>query len=152
MVLGVYYLTLDSNSKHKGHGRVFADMLEVQMAYQLEQIHVHAKIKVRVNTWYDDEGNRLDEQEERIIDTTVGRVLFNLVLVPEIQFANDVFDKGAVKDLIGEVLELTDEETTTISFGSRLSRIFMILCFRVVPLTMLSSIITRLSSPRRSDP
>ena len=113
MVLGVYYLTLDSKSEHKGHGRVFADMREVEMAYHLGQLEVHTKIKVRVTTWYDDEGSRLDEQEERLIDTTVGRVLFNLVLAPEIQFVNDVFDKGAVKDLIGEILELTDESTTT---------------------------------------
>jgi len=113
MVLGVYYLTLDSGKEHKGHGRVFADMHEVEMAYQLDQVELHAKIKVRVNTWYDENGNRLEEQEERLIETSVGRVLFNLVSSPEIQFVNKALDKGAVKDLIGEILELTDEDTTT---------------------------------------
>jgi DNA-directed RNA polymerase subunit beta' len=113
MVLGVYYLTMEFERKFKGHGRVFADMQEVEMAYQLDQINVHTKIKVNVTTWYDEDNNRLDEPEERMIETTVGRVLFNLVIAPEVQFVNYTLDKGAVKDLIGEILEITDEETTT---------------------------------------
>jgi DNA-directed RNA polymerase subunit beta' len=114
MVLGVYYLTLDSGHEHIGHGRVFADMNEVEMAYQLEQVNIHTHIKVHVTTWYDENHNRLDEPEERLIETTVGRVLFNLVLAPEVQFVNYALDKGSVKDLIGEILEITDEQTTTI--------------------------------------
>jgi len=37
MVLGVYYLTMEHQAKHKGDGRAFADMDEVELAYQLEQ-------------------------------------------------------------------------------------------------------------------
>jgi DNA-directed RNA polymerase subunit beta' len=113
MVLGVYYLTMEFERKFKGHGRVFANMQEVKMAYQLDQVNVHTKIKVNVTTWYDEDNNRLGEPEERLIDTTVGRVLFNLVIAPEVQFVNYPLDKGKVKDLIGEILEVTDEETTT---------------------------------------
>ena len=51
--------------------------------------------------------------ETRLIDTTVGRVLFNRVLAPDVQFMNRTLDKGGVKDLIAEVLELTDEAMTT---------------------------------------
>ncbi len=113
MVLGVYYLTLDSPYDHYGHGRYFSDMVEVEMAYQLEQLDIHAKINVRVTTWYDDEGERMEAPETRIIETSVGRVLFNRVLAPEVQFVNRTLDKGGVKDLIAEVLETTDEDTTT---------------------------------------
>ena len=113
MVLGVYYLTVGDERKFKGHGRVFGDMLEVEMAYQLEQVEIHTQIKVRVTTWYDDDNNRMAEPEERIIETTVGRVIFNRVLAKEVQFVNEVLDKGGVKDLIAEILELTDEKTTT---------------------------------------
>jgi DNA-directed RNA polymerase subunit beta' len=113
MVLGVYYLTMEFERKFKGHGRVFANMQEVKMAYQLDQVNVHTKIKVIVTTWYDEDNNRLEEPEERLIETTVGRVLFNLVIAPEVQFVNYTLDKGEVKDLIGEILEITDEETTT---------------------------------------
>ncbi|MFN2145251.1 MAG: DNA-directed RNA polymerase subunit beta' [Anaerolineales bacterium] len=113
MVLGVYYLTMESKHEHPGHGRVFASMDEVSMAYQLEQINIHAAIKVMAATWYDQDGKRLDEMETRLIDTTVGRVLFNRILAPDVQFMNRTLDKGGVKDLIAEVLELTDEAVTT---------------------------------------
>jgi DNA-directed RNA polymerase subunit beta' len=83
------------------------------MAYQLDQVDIHAKIKVRVSTWYDDENNRLEEPESRLIDTSVGRVLFNRVLPEAAQYVNRALDKGGVKDLIAEILELTDEQETT---------------------------------------
>jgi DNA-directed RNA polymerase subunit beta' len=51
--------------------------------------------------------------ENRLIETTVGRVLFNRILPSDVQFMNRTLDKGGVKDLIAEVLELTDEATTT---------------------------------------
>ena len=113
MVLGVYYLTMSSPYEHTGHGRSFANLDEVSMAYQLDQMDVHAKIRVIADTWYDDDGNRLDEKTTRLIDTTVGRVLFNRILSPEVQFMNNTLDKGGVKDLIAEVLELTNEKVTT---------------------------------------
>jgi DNA-directed RNA polymerase subunit beta' len=113
MVLGVYYMTMLHTQVHKGDGRAFADVDEVDMAYQLEQVDIHTKIKVRVPTWYDDKGNRLPEMENRILDSTVGRVLFNRVLPMDIQFVNEQLDKGGVKDLIAEVYELCGQDVTT---------------------------------------
>ncbi|HXF86347.1 MAG TPA: DNA-directed RNA polymerase subunit beta' [Anaerolineales bacterium] len=113
MVLGVYYLTMSKKANHKGDGRAFADMDEVEMAYALGQVEVHTEIKLRVKTWYDDKGNRLPAPETRIIDTTVGRVLFNRVLPEEVQFVNERLDKGGVKDLIADVYEICGQERTT---------------------------------------
>jgi DNA-directed RNA polymerase subunit beta' len=113
MVLGVFYLTTNPRREYKGHGRSFADMYEVDMAYQLGQVDVHAQIKVRAASWYDEDRNRLSEPETRLIETTVGRVLFNLILAPEVQFVNWDLDKGGVKDLIAETLIVTDEDVTT---------------------------------------
>jgi DNA-directed RNA polymerase subunit beta' len=113
MVLGVYYLTMKQKANHKGDGRAFADMDEVEMAYLLEQVEVHSEIKMRASTWYDDKGDRLPEPVTRIIDTTVGRVLFNRILPPEVQFVNEKLDKGGVKDLIAEVYEVCGQEKTT---------------------------------------
>jgi DNA-directed RNA polymerase subunit beta' len=113
MVLGVYYLTMTHKTSHRGDGRAFADMDEVELAYNLDQLDVHSEIKVRLNTWYDENGKRLDEQQTRIIDTTVGRVIFNRVLPPEVQFVNRKLEKGGVKDLIAEVYELCGQEVTT---------------------------------------
>ena len=100
MVLGVYYLTKSDSSKHNGDGRVFADMDEVELAYNLKQVDIHANIKLLAKTWYDDHDNRLPEPEERLIETTVGRVIFNRILPTEVQFVNWMLDKGGLKDLM----------------------------------------------------
>ncbi|HSL46142.1 MAG TPA: DNA-directed RNA polymerase subunit beta' [Anaerolineales bacterium] len=113
MVLGVYYLTMAQKAAHKGDGRAFADMDEVEMAYTLGQVEVHSEIKLRTTTWYDEQGDRLPAPETRIIDTTVGRVLFNRILPAEVQFVNEKLDKGGVKDLIAEVYEIAGQEKTT---------------------------------------
>ncbi len=113
MVLGVYYLTMPQTAKHRGDGRIFADMDEVELAYALDQVEVHSEIKLRVTTWYDDKNIRLPEPQTRMIDTTVGRVVFNRVLPEEVQFVNKKLDKGGVKDLIAEVYELCGQEVTT---------------------------------------
>jgi len=113
MVLGVYYLTMSQKAAHKGDGRAFANMDEVEMAYELGQVQIHTEIKLLTKTWYDDKGNRLPEPQTRVIDTTVGRVLFNRVLPEEVQFVNEKLDKGGVKDLIADVYELCGQEKTT---------------------------------------
>ncbi|MBN1230727.1 MAG: DNA-directed RNA polymerase subunit beta' [Anaerolineales bacterium] len=113
MVLGVYYLTMIDDKDHVGNGKAFGTMDEVEMAYHLDEVEIHSRIKIKVKTCYDDLNNRLPEVEERVIETTVGRVLFNRVLAPEVQFRNETLDKGGVKDLIAELFVVSDEETTT---------------------------------------
>jgi len=113
MVLGVYYLTMLHTQPHIGDGRSFSDIDELVMAYELGQVDVHSEIKVRVKTWYDTEGGRLNEPETRIVDTTVGRVLFNRILPEKIQFVNEKLEKGGVKDLIADVYEICGAEVTT---------------------------------------
>ncbi|MEK6587289.1 MAG: DNA-directed RNA polymerase subunit beta' [Chloroflexota bacterium] len=113
MVLGVYYLTMALDGRgQKGAGRAFSSMEEVEMAYALAQVHVHAPIKLRTQTWYDENGDRLDRGQLRVIDTTVGRVLFNEVLPEELRFVNRVLDKEAMQELVGDVYNLLREEGT----------------------------------------
>jgi DNA-directed RNA polymerase subunit beta' len=113
MVLGVYYLTTsDDSRKHRGEGRYFADVDEVELAYNLDQVEVHTEIHVVVETWYDENGDRLPKQEELLLKTTVGRVIFNRILPPEIQFINWKLDKGELKDLIAELYEVGGEDQT----------------------------------------
>ncbi len=113
MVLGVYYLTTsDDSRKHKGEGRNFADIDEVELAYNLGQLDIHSPINVLVNTWYAENGDRLTKPEERLLNTTVGRVIFNRILPPEIQFINWKLDKGELKDLIAELYEVGGEDQT----------------------------------------
>ncbi len=112
MVLGVYYLTMWEEAPRKGDGMVFADMDEVELAYQLKKVDIHAKIRLRTTTWYDEEGNRLDEPETRVIHTTVGRVLFNRIMPESLRFINKVLDKGGIKKVIALLYEIGGEKVT----------------------------------------
>jgi len=113
MVLGVFYLTMDNNLPKKGDGRAFADTDEVDLAYQLDQVEVHTKIKFLTETWYGEQGERLEAPVTKMIDTTVGRVLFNRILPQEMIFVNKALEKNAVKDLIAQVYEICGQEVTT---------------------------------------
>ena len=113
MVLGVFFLTREDERPYPGDGRVFSTMNEVEVAYLLDQVKIPTKIKILAETWYDEDGERMEAPEERVIDTTVGRTIFNLALPYEVQFMNWPLVKGDVKDLITEIYEYCDNETTT---------------------------------------
>lgn len=113
MVLGIYYLTMDDPFDYKGEGSIFGSVDEVLLAFDLEQVEVHTNIRLRVKTWYDDENNRLNAPEIRMVSTTVGRAIFNNILPEEIQFVNTALDKGDVKDLIAEVYDICGQDVTT---------------------------------------
>ncbi len=113
MVLGVYYLTMMPDMPHNGDGRVFGSIDEVLMAYQLGQVHVHAKIKLRVETIFNDENERLKKPEVRIIDTTVGRAIFNDILPDSMRFTNQSLEKGGIRDLIADIYDMDGQEVTT---------------------------------------
>ncbi|MEE8567040.1 MAG: DNA-directed RNA polymerase subunit beta' [Anaerolineales bacterium] len=113
MVLGVYYLTrMVDGKEHKGEGRAFADMDEVEMAYVLGQVDIHTPIKLKTETWYDEEGERLPEALSALIETTIGRVLFNHILPEELRFVNKVLDKSAIQELVSEIYYLLREDGT----------------------------------------
>ncbi|HOF28883.1 MAG TPA: DNA-directed RNA polymerase subunit beta', partial [Anaerolineaceae bacterium] len=113
MVLGVYYLTMDQSVPQKGDGRVFGDIDEVLLAYQLGQVHVHTKIKLRVSTIFNEQNDRMPEAEVRIIETTVGRAIFNDILPDSMRFTNIPLDKGGIRDLIADIYDLDGQEVTT---------------------------------------
>ncbi len=94
MVLGLYYLT-KSRSGCKGEGMKFSSLSEVRQAFDQQMVDVHAKIKVRLSTG-------------EVIDTTVGRVLFNEVVPDGVPYINDVLTKKNLRRIIGEVLTATD--------------------------------------------
>ena len=112
MVLGVYYLTKTDTLSHKGEGRVFGDIDEADLAYSLGQVHIHARITLRANTWYDKNNSRTAAAEERLIETTIGRILFNRILPSSMQFVNWTLDKGGLKDLVADLYEVCGEEET----------------------------------------
>ncbi|MDH3324652.1 MAG: DNA-directed RNA polymerase subunit beta', partial [Candidatus Peregrinibacteria bacterium] len=99
MVLGCYFLTQSFDGK-KGEGAVFRDTKEAVYAYELDNIHLQAKIKVRI--------------EGEVIETTVGRILFNEILPTDLEFYNSAFAKKELKNILGIVYDQIGEEATAL--------------------------------------
>ena len=81
MVLGSYYLTLDKDGE-PGEGKVFRNFDEAIMAYDTKAISLHAKIKVRRTMLID------GKEESRLVDTTVGRMIFNQPIPQDLGFVD----------------------------------------------------------------
>ena len=79
MVLGAYYLTIDKDGA-KGEGRSFSSPDEVIMAYQVKDIDIHAKIKVKVF------GVTNGSSISAIIETTPGKLIFNETIPQDLGF------------------------------------------------------------------
>jgi DNA-directed RNA polymerase subunit beta' len=85
IVLGCYYLTKEKAGE-KGEGMLFSSPDEVIAAFDAKQVGLHAKIKVQI--------------ENKVLGTTVGRVLFNQIVPEELGYFNQLTTKGKVADLI----------------------------------------------------
>lgn len=105
MCLGIYYMTMDTKGPHRGDGKYFADLDEVELAYTLGYVDIHARIKVR--QVYDHR-----PPPPQPMETTVGRCLFNRVLPDELRFVNEPLDKGKLQDLVALCYRRLGEEKT----------------------------------------
>ncbi|HNW54817.1 MAG TPA: DNA-directed RNA polymerase subunit beta', partial [Bacteroidales bacterium] len=105
MVLGLYYITKGRKSEPgrimKGEGRSFYSPEEVIIAYNEKQADLHAWIKVRIPV--EENGVKV----EKLLETTVGRVLFNQVVPEEYGFINQLLTKKSLRDIIGDLLKKT---------------------------------------------
>ena len=111
MVLGLYYMTKGRiNTPEypvKGEGMTFYSPEEVNIAFNEKVIDLNANIKVRTKD-LDENAN----QVIKIIETTVGRVLFNEVVPIEAGYINEVLTKKSLRDIIGKILKVTNIPTT----------------------------------------
>lgn len=82
MVLGSYYLTLDKDGE-PGEGKVFRDVNEATMAYDDGVITLHSKVKIRMTKTFEDE-----TAKSEIIDTTLGKVIFNNPIPQDLGFVD----------------------------------------------------------------
>ena len=111
MVLGLYYMTKMRVStperKMKGEGLTFYSAEEVNIAYNEKQVDLNSPIKVRAKD-FNDKG----ELVYQIIETTVGRVLFNEEVPEKAGFINEVLTKKSLRDIIGNILKVTSVPET----------------------------------------
>jgi len=104
MVLGCYYVTKEKKGV-MGEGKIFASPDEVLIALNDKKVDLHAKIKVRVNG--------------ELIETTVGRVLFNSIVPKEMGFVNILLTKKNLEQFVSEVYKKVGN-LATVQFLDRL--------------------------------
>ncbi|BDW91519.1 DNA-directed RNA polymerase subunit beta' [Allomuricauda sp. XS_ASV26] len=111
MVLGLYYMTKHKKSTPEepvlGEGLTFYSSEEVEIAFNEKKVSLNAGIKVRAKDF-----NKEGELVYQIIETTVGRVLFNTEVPEQAGFINQVLNKKALRNIIGDILAVTDVPTT----------------------------------------
>jgi len=109
MVLGCFYLTQVRPNK-KGEGRVFTDTTEALLAFQHGVIDLQAPIKVRLGTpdnpveIYDNPPPEKATMRSngKLVETTVGRIIFNEALPERLRFKNYAMKKENLKQIISE--------------------------------------------------
>jgi len=106
MVLGLYYMTKLKTSTKKvkvlGEGLTFYSPEEVIIAYNEKRVDLNASIKVKTDDFNDNK-----ELVSQIIETTVGRVLFNEKVPAVAGYINEVLTKKSLRDIIGDILKVT---------------------------------------------
>jgi DNA-directed RNA polymerase subunit beta' len=111
MVLGLYYITKGKKSTPteivKGEGKSFYSAEEVIIAYNENKIDLHAHIKVKVTV-----RSNNDVLEKKLLETTVGRVLFNQFTPPEVGFINALLTKKSLREIIGNIIKWTNVPKT----------------------------------------
>ncbi len=97
IILGTYYMTFMDEDQTKGAGMVFADEDDAMFAHDAEEVHHHAKVRVRI--------------DGQLVETTVGRIKFNYTVLKAMQsklpeatltYRNDLFNKTKVEQLVKE--------------------------------------------------
>ena len=111
MVLGLYYITKGKKNipteKVRGEGKVFYSAEEVIIAHNEGVVDLHAWIKVKANV-----RNADGVLEYKLIETTVGRVLFNQHVPVEVGFVNALLTKKNLREIIGDIIKITNVPKT----------------------------------------
>ncbi len=89
MVLGIFFLTADKE-ENIGEGRVFKDEDEVIHTFNVGKVELHSKIKVRL------------KNRRKLLETTVGRIIFNKALPDEHPFVNKEIDKKELAAIVSD--------------------------------------------------
>ncbi len=111
MVLGLYYITKGKYNTEvdvvQGEGMRFYSAEEVIIAYNEGKVDLHAYIKVRTNV-----RNEAGILEFKLLETTVGRVLFNQTVPSQVGFVNALLTKKSLREIIGNIIKITNVPTT----------------------------------------
>jgi DNA-directed RNA polymerase subunit beta' len=111
MVLGLYYMTKEKRTTKeevvKGEGLTFYGAEEALIALNEGRVELHSVVKCRVKV-----KNEKGELVYKLIETTIGRIIFNQVVPETVGFVNKLLGKRQLKDVIGQILAETNIPTT----------------------------------------
>ena len=105
MVLGCYYMTMIDEGA-RGEGLDFSSFEDARLAHDVGVVDLRAKINVRSPL-----GEKYLNGGE-MVETSVGRIIFNEVLPPALEFRNSEIDKGVLKDITSEAFKVLGNEGT----------------------------------------
>src|ERR1700741_1931147 len=112
MVLGLYYITKGKKStdkeKVRGENKAFYSPEEIVIAYNEGSVDLHAFVKVKVYVRDAADG----ALNKKLIETTVGRVLFNQHVPKEVGFINSLLTKKNLREIIGDIIKITNVPKT----------------------------------------
>lgn len=95
MVLGNYYLTLE-RAGAVGEGMVFKDINEALIAYQNGYVHLHSRVAVAAGTLNNE--TFTEEQNNSLLITTVGKLIFNEILPTSFPYINEPTQSNLEKE------------------------------------------------------
>ncbi len=113
MIIGLYHLT-HLREGMKGEGRIFGSDAEALMAHDNGELHVQAPVKIRMPnvTGIDVAAGQLGAMPEGwepggsvLLETTLGRVLFNEALPEGYHFINYEVRKGQLSAIVNDLAE-----------------------------------------------
>ncbi|QEG24013.1 DNA-directed RNA polymerase subunit beta' [Mariniblastus fucicola] len=110
-VMGCYYISLVLPNQ-KGEGMIFSSLDEADTAFNQGIISMHAKIKVRLDK---DRGVRLSEEERlpsQIIETSYGRVMFNMMLPTGMDFYNHEMKSSDLATVVADAYQQLGRRAT----------------------------------------
>ncbi|ROR73518.1 DNA-directed RNA polymerase subunit beta' [Bogoriella caseilytica] len=108
MIVGLHHLTVEK-ADAKGAGRFFSSPAEAEMAYDLNELDINAPIRLRIEGlvpptgWTPAEGK--DEDDSIILETTLGRAIFNEALPHDYPYINHVADKKVLGAIVNDLAE-----------------------------------------------
>ena len=131
MVMGNYYLTHE-NIGEQGEGMLFRDVFEAIMAYELGKVSLHAKVKVKIDKnkmviTEDEQAQKMVSEQkaaiesgneaegpaqDKVIETTVGRCVFNDILASKMPFYNMTMIQKRLSGVISDCFEIAGSADT----------------------------------------
>lgn len=90
MILGAYWMTRITDGL-KGENKTFSSADEAVLAYRLNHTDLKAKVKIKIG--------------KELVETSVGRILFNEVLPNDVRFVNEEMDKKSLHRMVAKIIE-----------------------------------------------